>query len=210
MEGYVNYFENTYDDVTEKKLPSLKFYVFSLSVFLIVGNLLSLIGLEPIGSSYSVTFTLAFITWMGIFVIGLWFQKFHYLKKFLLPTDLIGQFSPLISLSVRMFGNIIAGSIIVFLLYFVMGQLWTVMFKTSETFFFKFFLAPIFAPFFHLYFDTFGAFMQAMVFTILTGIYWSTEAVKIEKKVKNKKSKTLSEIEISNEINVLETDLTIY
>ncbi|MGP1451193.1 MAG: F0F1 ATP synthase subunit A [Metamycoplasmataceae bacterium] len=204
MEEYLVYVTDTYDDITEKKIPHLKFYIFSLVSFLIVGNLISIFGLEPIASSYSITLTLALITWLGIYVIGIWFQKWRFFKKFLMPTDLVGQFAPLISLSLRMFGNIVGGGTIVFLLYYSLGSLWTLIFKTSDTHWARFLFAPLLAPFFHMYFDIFGAFMQAMVFTILTSIYWASEAVRIEKKVK-KISKTETKV-----VNVLETQKNIY
>lgn len=207
MEEYLVYVTGTYDEVTEKKLPHLRFYIFALVSFLIVGNLISLLGFEPIASSYSITLTLAFITWLGIYIVGIWFQKWRFFKKFLMPTDLIGQFAPLISLSLRMYGNIVGGGTIIFLLYSSLGGLFDLIFKNHNQQWAKYLFAPILSPFFHMYFDLFGAFMQAMVFTILTSIYWASEAVKIEKKVKKSKIKQETEQKV---INILKTSQNIY
>ncbi|TNK90607.1 F0F1 ATP synthase subunit A, partial [Mycoplasmopsis pullorum] len=108
--------------------------------------------------------------------------------KYKNPIDFIGQFSPLISISFRIFGNIIGGSTIMYLIYYLLGYVWQITFHTSTPFHF---FAPVITPLLHLYFDVFGAFIQAYVFTILTIIYWINEVEEETPKAKktNKKSK---------------------
>ncbi len=63
MEGYVNYIDNVYDDNTDRKIPKARFYVFGLATFLLLGNLLGLIGLEPVTTSYSIALTFGLMSW---------------------------------------------------------------------------------------------------------------------------------------------------
>ncbi|WP_338822921.1 F0F1 ATP synthase subunit A [Mycoplasmopsis felifaucium] len=189
MEGYVNYIDSAYDDNTENKLPKAKFYVFGLATFLFVGNLLGLIGFEPVTTSYSVALTCGLITFIGIYVVGFMYQKWRFLKKYKNPIEIIGQFSPLISISFRIFGNIIGGAVIVFLVYYIFGYLFALM--TGQNFTKAMqnntawpILAPLITPFLHMYFDMFSAFIQALVFCSLTSIWWSSEVEINEKKIK--------------------------
>ncbi|EGV00442.1 F0F1 ATP synthase subunit A [Mycoplasmopsis columbina] len=184
VEGYIGYIDQSFDEATEGKIRKTRVYIFALATFLLVGNLLGLIGLEPVVTSYSVPFTLALITWIGIYVVGLLYQKWRFFKKYINPIESIGQFAPLISLSFRIFGNIIGGSSILFLAYYVFGYLWTLIPGQENNMWF--FFAPIFTSFLHLYFDVFGAFIQALIFTTLTVIYWTGEADSVVKKKKNK------------------------
>lgn len=177
VEQYVLSFDNLFTDVTEGKVNKTAPYIFALVTFLIVGNLMGLFGLEPITSSYSVTLTLAVISWLGIFVVGLVYEKLRFFKKYLNPIELISQFAPLISLSFRMFGNIIGGSTIIFLLYYFTGWIWSFIPYIGNLNL----LGVIIAPAFHMYFDVFNGLIQAFVFTLLTMIYWTIEANHVPK-----------------------------
>ncbi len=75
MEGYVNYIDNVYDDNTDRKIPKARFYVFGLATFLLLGNLLGLIGLEPVTTSYSIALTFGLMSWLGIYVTRLDLSK---------------------------------------------------------------------------------------------------------------------------------------
>ena len=177
-EQYVLGFDNLFTDVTEGKVNRTAPYIFALVSFLIVGNLMGLFGLEPVTSSYSVTLTLAVISWLGIFVVGLVYEKLRFFKKYLNPIELISQFAPLISLSFRIFGNIIGGSTIIFLLYYFTGWIWSFIPYIGNLNL----LGVIIAPAFHMYFDIFSGLVQAFVFTLLTMIYWTIEAKEPPKK----------------------------
>ncbi|ADR25031.1 F0F1 ATP synthase subunit A [Mycoplasmopsis bovis] len=196
MEGYVNYIDNVYDDNTDRKIPKARFYVFGLATFLLLGNLLGLIGLEPVTTSYSIALTFGLMSWLGIYVTGLIYQKWRFFARYKNPIEIIGQFSPLISISFRIFGNIIGGSIIMVMIYSLFGYIWTKMIPNSPP---LPLLAVIFTPVLHLYFDVFSAFIQALVFCSLTTIWWAQEAEIEEKNVKiDEKSNYFS----SNQIKV--------
>lgn len=137
-------------------------YIFALMAFLAVANLLGLIGLTPPTSDYSVTFTLALVTFFltQIFLFKSRKGLGGYLKSFtepfllLTPLNVIGELANPISLSFRLFGNIMSGGIIMTLLYSALG-----------------FFAPIVTPVLHGYFDVFSGLLQTFIFGMLTMIF---------------------------------------
>ncbi len=172
-EQYVMGVDSLFKSVTgEDKLQPVAPYIFTLLTFLMVGNLFGLIGFEPPSTSYSVTLTLGLVTWIGIYVVGILYQKWRFFKKFINPLEIIGQFTPLISISFRLFGNMIGGSTIMFLIYHVTGVLWANIPYLGEVNL----LGSLIAPPLHFYFDIFDGIIQGFVFTLLTTVYWSLEA----------------------------------
>lgn len=139
-------------------------YIFTLMCFLGVANLLGLIGLTPPTSDYSVTFSLAIITFIITQIMMLRTQKGigGYLKSFtepfvlLTPLNVIGELANPISLSFRLFGNIMSGGIIMTLLYNALG-----------------YFAPLVTPVLHGYFDVFSGLLQTFIFGMLTMIFIS-------------------------------------
>lgn len=170
-EQYVMGVDELFNKVTDEKLPRPSPYIFTLLTFLIVGNLIALIGVNPITTSYSTTFTLALVAWIGIYVVGIIHKRWRFFIRYINPVELIGQFAPLISLSFRLFGNILGGSIIVWLLYYVTNMAWSLIPIIGEINL----LGSLITPIFHAYFDIFNGVIQAYVFTLLTMLYWSLE-----------------------------------
>lgn len=137
-------------------------YIFTLAVFLAVANLLGLIGLTPPTSDYSVTLALALVTFV---LTQFWLFKnggglLGYIKGFgepmllLSPLNVIGELANPISLSFRLFGNVMSGGIILTLLYQWLG-----------------YIAPVVALPLHLYFDIFSGLLQTFIFIMLTMIF---------------------------------------
>ena len=147
-------------------------YFTMLFAFLVVSNLWGLLGFEAPTTNYSITFALAFITfiliqWNSIKHNGVW----PYVKdKIWPPTNLIGMVSPLLSLSIRIFANLLSGSFIMSLLYAATSAL--VKFLVHIPFNF---IGPIVAPVLHLYFDVFSGVIQALVFVTLSSILIAIE-----------------------------------
>lgn len=195
-EQYVGIFNHEFNDASNGLIDRVSPYIFTLVSFLIVGNTAGLIGLEPLPTSYSVSLTLGLISWIGIYVFGIMHSKLSFFKKYLNPIELIGQFSPLISISFRIFGNILGGSILMYMIYVVTSLVWSYIPIVGEVNL----LAMVVAPWFHMYFDIFGACIQAYVFSLLTTIYWTQqveqgisaqESKRIKKELKTKKELAL-------------------
>lgn len=137
-------------------------YILTLALFLGVSNLLGLISLTPPTSDYSVTLTLALVTFVltqfwsfknGGGVMG-YFKSFGDPVPLLAPLNVIGELANPISLSFRLFGNIMSGGIILTLVYQAAG-----------------YVAPILAAPLHAYFDVFSGLLQTFIFIMLTMIF---------------------------------------
>ncbi|ATP59394.1 F0F1 ATP synthase subunit A [Mesomycoplasma dispar] len=174
-ESYFMFIDDLVESAGEGYVNKTKPYIFSLFTFFLFGNLLSLVGLEPVSTSISVTLTLAFISWFGIFVVGAIYSRWRYLLEFAKnPLKIIGAPAPLISLSFRMYGNLISGSVLFMIIY--SGVQWVYQ-KIPLGVFGNFNLPVvlIFPPFL-LYFDIVGSLIQSFIFVILTVSYWGMEA----------------------------------
>ncbi|WP_337904362.1 F0F1 ATP synthase subunit A [Mesomycoplasma ovipneumoniae] len=192
-ESYFLFIDDLVESSGEGYVNKVKPYIFSLFTFFLLGNLLSLAGLEPISTSISVTLSLAMISWLGIFVVGSIFAKRYYILEFAKnPLKIIGAPAPLISLSFRMYGNIISGSVFFLIIY--SGVLW--LYQKIPLGAFGNFNLPvvlIFPPFL-IYFDIIGSLIQSFIFVILTVSYWGMEVIHPPQKQKTEQ-KTLNIIQ---------------
>jgi len=162
VEILVEAINNLVDSTMGSKNMRFAPYIFSLMCFLAVSNLLGLIGLTPPTSDYSVTFSLALITFSLTQImafktargLGGYLKGFTEPMAFLTPLNVIGELANPISLSFRLFGNIMSGGIIMGLLYSALG-----------------YFAPIVTPVLHGYFDVFSGLLQTFIFGMLTMIF---------------------------------------
>ena len=106
---------NVGDDYADRMTP----YIVVLWSYIFFANIISLFGLSSPTANLSVTLLLAFITWVMIQAVELKYQGIGgYLHGFLepipvmLPMNIFGKFSTMISMSLRLFGNILCGGII--------------------------------------------------------------------------------------------------
>ncbi len=117
------------------------------------------------------TLTIGLLTVIMIEITKLRTQKFSYWKQFvftfppLLP--LITNFTPMLSLGIRLFGNSFAGYCIMTLIYGAMNGIANG---------FGLVASPLIMPFLHAYFDLFSGFIQALVFTMITMMDLAQEA----------------------------------
>ncbi|WP_338972405.1 F0F1 ATP synthase subunit A [Spiroplasma endosymbiont of Panorpa germanica] len=116
-EMFITGLEDLVVSIMGKRYRKLTPYAMYIVLYIFVGCLLSLIGIESAMTSLTVTFSMAFVTFMGIYYFGIKYQKLSFFKKYLNPLELITQFVPLLSMAFRLFGNLLAGSIILGLFY---------------------------------------------------------------------------------------------
>jgi len=96
----------------------------SLMIFTLFANLISIIpGMKSPTADINTTIGLALIIVLSVHIYGM-IKKgvWKYLKEFaspifMLPVELIGQFSRTLSLSMRLFGNILSGDLIVAIVF---------------------------------------------------------------------------------------------
>lgn len=165
---------NTGKNIARRLAP----YIIVLWTYIFFSNTCSLLGLSSPTSNLSVTLLLSFITWLLIQIVELKFGGFKaYMHAFIepiapmLPMNIIGKFSTMISMSLRLFGNIICGSIMMQLVYsgaqILSNAIVGIFLKGIEGNVFNF-MAPVIAPLLHAYFDVFAGFIQTLVFVTLT------------------------------------------
>jgi F-type H+-transporting ATPase subunit a len=142
-----------------------------LFVYLVVSNWSGLIGFTPPTSNYSITFAITLVTFILIQYQSIKAKGgLTYIKDMIWPpTNIFGVFAPLISLSMRMFGNVLSGSIIMTLLYTFTAWLSGLLVPID-------FVGPFIGGMLHLYFDIFAGVIQTIVFVTLSSIFIALEA----------------------------------
>lgn len=139
-------------------------YFGGLFFFIMFSNVSGIFGLRPPTANYAVPLGLALMTFVMVHYQGVKAKgTLKYLKTMtepvaaLTPLNVIGELANPVSLSFRLFGNIIGGTILMGLYY---G------------------LLPVFVKlgvpaFLHFYFDVFAGVLQAFVFTMLSMVFVS-------------------------------------
>ncbi len=133
-------------------------YVGSLFIFILICNLSGLLGLRAPTADFGVTFPLALITWLMIQFNGFKYQGFGKIKGLFepiflfFPMNLISEFSTPISMSLRLFGNILSGTVMMGLLYGLLPRVLTLVWPAAL----------------HAYLDLFSGCIQTYVFCMLT------------------------------------------
>ena len=137
-------------------------YIGTLFLFILICNLSGLLGLRGPTADYGVTLCLGLITFCMIQYNGIKCQKMGHFKALFepiplfFPINLIGEIATPISLSLRLFANMLAGTIIMALWYGII----------------PIFIAKLGIPaFLHAYLDLFSGCIQTYVFCMLTMVY---------------------------------------
>lgn len=157
-----------------KNFRHLESYFLTLMLYIFVGFIFGLTGLPSPLSYYMNTFTIVLSAFILIHFTALKTNGWKYFKRFVepfvvfLPINIFSVWAPLISMSFRIFGNMLAGVILMTLAYGFLGYLSSAIFSFLPAGFNEIFLAPFVAPWLHLYFDLFSAFIQTLVFISLS------------------------------------------
>ena len=139
-------------------------FIGTLAVFIVSMNLLGLVGITPVTNNFSVTLTLGLISFVVIqgytmkkIGIGHYFLGYGQPMLMMLPINVIERVMLPVSLALRLFGNILAASFLVELVYESLDKIaW---------------IAQIGLPVpLHAYFDIFDGCIQMVIFVMLTMI----------------------------------------
>jgi len=157
VELLVESLDNIVKNTAGEELRNLGGWFFMVFAFFLMSSIGGIIGLRPPTADFATTFAFAFATFILIQAMGIKHRKGKYLKSFFEPTfiffplNVIGELARPVSLSFRLFGNVLAGMILMSLIY----------------------SAPIYLRFIipaalHFYFDLFTGILQAYIFCILS------------------------------------------
>lgn len=184
VEIYVSYFRNMVHEILGPKFDKMTPLFVFIFTYILVSNVIGVVGLENPTGSYTVTLSMALIMYIGVWVVGFKFQKLSYLKNFCFkiktksgkqipifinPLEVMSNIAPLISMSFRLWGNITAGSIIITLWFFFTNWIWA---KVPVIGVINILGGLTGAPI-RAYFDLLSGLIQALVFTMLTMVYWT-------------------------------------
>lgn len=136
----------------------------TLAAYVLLSNVSGIFALQAPTKFTSITFSLSITSFLIVQTTGFISQSWRHLlglfKPFwpMLPLNLMSEFTPIISMALRLFGNIASGSVFLVLVYRFGG--W---------------LSVIIAPAFHLVFDIGFGLIQAVVLILLTVIFASNK-----------------------------------
>jgi F-type H+-transporting ATPase subunit a len=152
-------------------------FVFTLFNFILAGNLLGMIPYSFTFTSHIiVTFGLAFLVFLGVTILGFALHGFHFLSFFvpkgvpkimlvlMIPIEVLSYLSRPVSLSIRLFANMVAGHTMLKLFATFTVSLGAATFYVGGA-------APLALNVVLVGFEFLVAFLQAYVFTVLTCIY---------------------------------------
>ena len=159
------------EKTNERVAKYLTPYIMSVVAYIFLSNIAGLFSLETPTSNYSVTLVLGALTCILIEVysfkergtkgyIKSWFEP---LAPFVL-VNILSKISTLLSLSLRMFGNILSGGILMSVIYQMLGSISKMIPLIGNLNV----VGIIIAPVLHFYFDLFSGIMQAYIFITLT------------------------------------------
>ena len=136
-------------------------YIGTIFVFILISNISGLFGLRPPTADYGVTLPLGIITFCLIFFNKIKHQGVGGFLKglcdpwpFWAPINIIGDVAVPISLSLRLFANVLSGTVMMALIYGLLSK-----------------IAIGWPGILHIYFDLFSGAIQTYVFCMLTMTY---------------------------------------
>ena len=136
-------------------------YIATVFMFALLCNISGLFGLRPPTADYGVTFAMGVLTFLIIHYNGIKKNGAgHFTALFkpiplLFPINLIGEIAVPLSLSLRLFGNVLSGTVMMGLIYGLLSPPITTGIPAVL----------------HIYFDIFSGCIQAYVFCMLTMVY---------------------------------------
>ena len=150
-----------------KWAPGFVNYIGTIFIFILISNISGLLGLRPPTADYGTTLCLGLITFSLIHINTfkhqslkqIWVDKCSPLPPWLpiwLPINLISDIAVPISLSLRLFANVLSGTVMMALIYGLLGI-----------------IATGWPAVLHVYFDLFSGAIQTYVFCMLTMTYIS-------------------------------------
>lgn len=166
IEAIVEIFDGFAVSTLGEKLLYIAPWFFMVFILIISSSLFSIFGLRAPTADFTTTFALALASFVLMLFMGFKHRKGEYLKDFFephplfFPLNLIGELAKPISLSFRLFGNMLSGTIILTLYYA---------------------MTPVFVQIgipalLHAFFDVvFGA-LQTYIFVIVSLMYIRTAA----------------------------------
>ena len=149
--------------------------------FVFLSFTIGITGLPTPMNNLAVPLSLALVTFILIHVTSIRFTKIHYFKRYVdpfpifLPINLLSMWAPLLSMTLRMFGNAIVGWVLIGLINSALEGVSASLLSFMGSGVSSIWFVPIATPLLHAYFDLFSGFVQTMVFVFLTALFIAQE-----------------------------------
>ena len=169
----VTFFDNLVESLMGKRYRGFGGFIMAIAVYLFLAFIWGLTGLPAPVTYLATPLSLGLITFVLIHLNSIRFTKFRYFKRYIepiplfLPINLISMWAPLLSLTMRLFGNALAG--------WTLMTFGTVIEAAGHALGAGSFVAPIVTPILHAYFDLFSGLIQTVVFLFLSMIFIANE-----------------------------------
>ena len=165
IELIVELLEGMVQGTMGKWAPGFVNYIGTIFIFILISNISGLLGLRPPTADYGTTLCLGLITFSLIHINTfkhqslkqIWIDKCSPLPPWLpiwLPINLVSDIAVPISLSLRLFANVLSGTVMMALIYGLLRI-----------------IAIGWPAVLHVYFDLFSGAIQTYVFCMLTMTY---------------------------------------
>ena len=177
----VNYFDGFVKDITGSAMPNFGGFIMGVACYLFLAFIFGLTGLPSPVTYMAVPLSLGLTTFLLIHLISARYTKWGYFKRYVdpipvfLPVNLLSMWAPLLSLTLRLFGNAIAGWALLTIVEVSLRDLSASLFSFIQSDWNQVFLAPIPLAILHAYFDLFSGLIQTVVFISLTAIFIGQE-----------------------------------
>lgn len=177
----VKFFDGFVKELTGNALPNFGGFIMAVAVYLFIAFIFGITGLPSPVTYMAVPLSLGLTTFLLIHLISAKFTKWGYFKRYVdplplfLPVNLLSMWAPLLSLTLRLFGNAIAGWALLTIVEFALRDASAAIFSFVPVGWNEVFLAPIPLAVLHAYFDLFSGLIQTVVFISLTAIFIGQE-----------------------------------
>lgn len=161
IEAVIEMFDSFVTKTLGDKLSYVAPWYFMVFMYVLFSALMSIFGLRAPTADWATTFALAFASFILMLGMGFKHKKGEYLKSFFephfifFPLNLIGEMAKPVSLSFRLFGNMLSGTIILTLYYGLM----------------PYFTQIGIPALLHVFFDVIFGALQTYIFVILSLMY---------------------------------------
>ncbi len=169
IEIVVEFLDGIVTNAMGKSAPKFRNYIGTIFIFILISNISGVFGLRPPTADYGTTFALGVMTFCIIHynqfkhnsLKSIWVDMCSPLPPWFplwLPINLISEIAVPISLSLRLFANVLSGTVMMALVYGLLSK-----------------IALVWPSVLHIYFDLFSGAIQTYVFCMLTMTYISQQ-----------------------------------
>ena len=187
-EGFIDWLQNWTRNIMGHEPGNWPGYFFCLFVYLFLAFIWSITGLPSIIDMIVLPLALSLVMFVLIQFTAIRSKKFAYFHRYIepiplfLPINLVTMWTPIISTTLRMFGNCIAGSVVIGLVNYALKSVSISVFSFMAQGYANpmdspaaIWFSPIVIGVLNLYFGLFSGYIQTLVFASLNGVWIGQE-----------------------------------